>query len=597
MLTNQFLILDLLTALWVCIIFVILFVWLPTKSESQTGDLICDRLVGASARIVLATVAGVSGLTVLGLFNWFTLVLLYVGCLLITQLNQHHWQVRELFRLVCVRFILVTADFLDPEALQKSQKLIYKIWFTQKQRLFNKIRSDYLNNLQGMIFGLGLLTIFCFAAYKRFEYPLMQLRLGNPNSYQTLLVTREILAGDLSYSYIPVIPSLAATISLLGAIAPMQVVRFFGAIIGLLLVLSVGYSVCKLTKNRIAALVAMFSLGAYLFTWVYDMTAILPTRWQQVFTTVTESLNQSLVRQWTGGELEIGAIFLLCALARFSEVGRKQQKTAFVDGICCLAIVVITAPALLIIAVFSQIGIVVGSKMSGAIAGITWLILAFAAAIPQNGFDVDQSFLLTLPVALSLLSGLFFALLTSFGRLVFGSLSESISLFLVLTISFNCLLSPKPKIFYLEYEIAARKALELEALFPAKQWMLVAPVEQFSQIYGTFYEDLGLFVDKYSALVKKADFQFPFSIPDLFIFVEKIPFATYPIEAPEVSPSMLYDPVYRYYRSNAGRASLQFNALRMCETYRNNHPNSSIYYEDDILRIYHFRPLMHFLQK
>lgn len=597
MLTNQFLILDLLTALWVCIIFVILFIWLPTKNESQAGDLICDRVVGASARIVLATVAGVLGLTVLGLFNWFTLVLLYVGCLFTTQLHQHHWQVREFFRLVYLRFILVTADFLDPEALQKSQKLIYKIWFSQKQRLFDKIRFDYLNNLPGMIFGLGLLVIFCFAAYQRFEYPLMQLRLGNPDSYSTLLVTRKILAGDSSYSYIPVIPSLAATISLLGAIAPMQVVRFFGAIIGLLLVLSVGYSVCKLTKNRIAALVGMFSLGVYLFTWAYDLTAILPNWWQQLSTTINESLNQSLVRQWTGGELEIGAIFLLCALARLSDLGSKQQKTAFIDAICCLVIVVITAPALLIIAVFSQIGIVVGANMSGAIAGITWVILAFVAAIPQNTFEIDQSFLLTLPVALSLLSGLFFALLTSFGRLVFGSLSEGVCLFLVFTISFNCLLPPEPNILYLEYEIAARKTLELEALFPTKQWMLVAPVEQFSQTYGNFYEDLGLFVEKYSAQVKKADFKFPFSIPDLFIFVEKIPFATYPTEALEVSPSMLYDPVYRFYRSNAGRASLQLNALKMCEIYRSNHPNTSIYYEDDVLRIYHFRPLMHLLQK
>ena len=597
MLTNQFLILDLLTALWVCIVFVILFIWLPTISESQVGDLICDRVVGASARIVLATVAGVLGLTVLGLFNWFTLVLLYVGCLLTTQLHQHYWQINKFFRLVYVRFILVTADFLDPEALQKSQKLVYKIWFTNKQRLFNKIHSDYLNDLQGMMFGLGLLAIFCFAAYKRFEYPLMQLRLGNPDSYRTLLVTREILAGDLSEGYIPVIPSLAATISLLGAIAPMQVVRFFGAIIGLLLVFSVGYSVCQLTKNRIAALVGMFSLAAYLFTSAYDLTAILPNWWQQLFTTVTESLNQSLVRQWTGGELEIGAIFLLCALARFSQVGGKQQKKAFIDGVCCLAIVVITAPTLLIIAVFSQIGIVVGAKMSGAIAAITWVILAFAAAIPQNPFEIDQSFLLTLPVALSLLSGLFFALLTSSGRLVFGSLSESICLFLVFTISFNCLLPFRPNILYLEYEIAARKTLEIDALFPAKQWMLVAPVEQFSQSYGTFYQDLGLFVEKYSAQVKKADFEFPFSIPDLFIFVEKIPFATYPTEAPAISPSMLYDPVYRFYRSNAGRASLQLNALKMCENYRLNHPNTSIYYEDDILRIYHFRPLMHLLQK
>ena len=128
MLTNQFLILDLLTALWVSILFVILFIWLPTKSFSHKRDRISDHIVAASARIVLATVAGVLSLTTLGLFNWFTLVLLYVGCLISAQLQQHHWQVRKVLRVFYHRFVLVTADFLDPElVLQKSQKLGYSI--------------------------------------------------------------------------------------------------------------------------------------------------------------------------------------------------------------------------------------------------------------------------------------------------------------------------------------------------------------------------------------------------------------------------------------------------------------------------------------
>ncbi len=122
-------------------------------------------------------------------------------------------------------------------------------------------------------------------------------------------------------------------------------------------------------------------------------------------------------------------------------------------------------------------------------------LLALAAAIPQNPFDLDRSFLLTLPVALSLLWGLFFNLADSFGRLVFGSLSESVCLFLVFSISINCLLPIKPNIFYLEYDIAARKILEIEALFSTKKWALFAPVEQFAEIYGkAWYEDLGLFV-------------------------------------------------------------------------------------------------------
>ena len=76
---------------------------------------------------------------------------------------------------------------------------------------------------------------------------------------------------------------------------------------------------------------------------------------------------------------------------------------------------------------------------------------------------------------------------------------------------------------------------------------------------------------------------------DLFVFVEKLPFVTFPNE-PDILPnSILSDRTYRYYRSTAGRASLEFEALHMCEAYRQNHPNSKIYYEDDKLRIYQFK--------
>lgn len=590
MLTNQFLILDLLTALWVSVLFVILFIWLPTKSFDHKRDRISDRLVGASARILLATVAGVWCLTALGLFNWFTLMLLYVGCLLGIG-PEYHWQVRKQIKVTYQRLLLVAADFLDPElALQKCQQLRYKIWFT-RQQFVDKICSSYLNNLQGMMFILGLTVILSFTAFLRFEHPLVQLRFGDPDSYHTLLVTREILARDWSQiGYLPIMPSLAAILSLLGAIEPMQVIRFQGAILGFLLVLSVGYNVLTLTKNGTAALVAMFSLGIYIYTWSGDISPD-SNWWQQIFATVTESLNQSLIRQWTGGELEIGAIFLVCALARSRGILRgKQQKTALIDTICCLAIVAIASPPLLIIAVFGKIGLWLSPKMSLAIATITWVLLAFAAAIPPHPFYIDRSFLLTLPVALSLLCGLFFALVTSLARSIFGNLSETVCLFLFFSISINCLLPPESNILYLEYEMAARKTLELEALFPTKKWALVAPVEQFAQTYGkVWYEDLGRFVEKYSAKAGAADFHFPFSVPDLFIFVEKIPFATYPTEPQKVSEAMLYDPVYRYYRSNTGRASLQFNALKMCEDYRQTHANTSIYYENNELRIYHFR--------
>ncbi len=137
--------------------------------------------------------------------------------------------------------------------------------------------------------------------------------------------------------------------------------------------------------------------------------------------------------------------------------------------------------------------------------------------------------------------------------------------------------------------MAARKSLELRHLFPRQSWTLAAPVEQLAEIYGSgWYEDLALFVEKYAASASKPEFNFPVSGKHLFIFVEKIPFVTFPHEPSVLPNSILGDRTYRYYRSSAGRASLEFEALQMCEAYRHNHPHSEIYYENKELRIYHF---------
>jgi len=61
------------------------------------------------------------------------------------------------------------------------------------------------------------------------------------------------------------------------------------------------------------------------------------------------------------------------------------------------------------------------------------------------------------------------------------------------------------------------------------------------------------------------------------------------VEPSVISANTAFDPVYVNYRTLAGRSSLQFEAMELCETYRRNHPNTSIEYEDDTLKVYHFR--------
>jgi hypothetical protein len=143
---------------------------------------------------------------------------------------------------------------------------------------------------------------------------------------------------------------------------------------------------------------------------------------------------------------------------------------------------------------------------------------------------------------------------------------------------------------YLEHDSSARQTYRILQQFPAKTYLLVAPVEQLAQVYGTGrYADLAAFTRQYATLVNNPQFQFSLDLATLFIMVEKQPFATFSQETTVLNPTLLSDPTYRHYRSLAGRSSLQFQALQLCRTYQQHHPQlSQIYYEDDWIIIYQF---------
>jgi hypothetical protein len=50
--------------------------------------------------------------------------------------------------------------------------------------------------------------------------------------------------------------------------------------------------------------------------------------------------------------------------------------------------------------------------------------------------------------------------------------------------------------------------------------------------------------------------------------------------------AVLTDATYRSYRSPAGRASLESDALQLCESYRQNHSDMEVYFKDENLQIY-----------
>ena len=582
LLIKPFLIIDLISALWTIFVVTALFVWLPMASFSSGVKTNAVQILGLWLRIMSLIVVGVLSLSYFDLLNWITLVLWYGGCLFFNYYKSYRLGIKH-----CQEFakekIVNLIDILDSGlSITDVIKDVKNSCQKSVQRSLN-----YLSNLideRGILFIVLLTIILIFAILTRWQYSLLELRFSQPDNYGILLITRQILTRNYPHTDLTVFPALAATISLLGSIEPMQTIRFFSPIIGVVLVISLGYVVWVFLDNVYSALIAMFALGIYLFTW--DISIDRP--W---ITTIIDSLNNSLIRQWAGNELELGVIFLLLSLGYCFSCDRAVCQTItfkFNLG-CCVVLILLTAPPLLIILAISSIGLIGDKKLTLITITLAWIILAVFAAMAGDRLTWLQGFLLTLPVAFSFLTGILFTIVSSILKTLSPKWAETFCLGLIFSFSLNFWLPNSPKITYLEYDIAARKSIELNRLFPTKTWTLVAPVEQLAEIYGSgWYQDLALFVEQYAVKATKPQFNFPIS-DDLFIMVEKVPFVTFPDEPDILPDSILGDRTYGYYRSTAGRASLEYEALRMCEKYRLHHPDSDIYYEDEKLRIYHFK--------
>ena len=531
--------------------------------------------------------------TKLGLFTWLIAVLVYLTGLGIGWLASHQWQYQAKFEQIGQQLAIATIDIFDRGlSLSQLQK-----WLLSPFQALARLIKPRLNLRWSLpliiLTTIGTIAILGITVWLRFEHPLTEFRFSTPDTYSQLLIAQQILARDLpTVSYLPIFPSLAAFLSALSGIHPVQVVHLLGAIVGTLLVLSIGYTTRCLTKNGAAALAASYSLGAYLFTWNLPISGRLPVGIQQCLRTIRDTLNAGLIRSWAVSELELGALFVILAIGCSTHIARSaQRKEAVINTLCCIILVAIIAPNLLILILFGGLGLIFGRQMALFSISMAWPILGVLAAIPDRNFPLFTDVLITLPIGLSLTVGLFFVAAAAVGRLLLANWSAPICLTVLIAITLNFSLPSVPQLDYLEYDAAARKAVEIGRLFPSQQWTVVAPIEQLSQVYGRgWYEDAAQFTAKYQDRVSNPSFRFP-QKTSLFVFVEKQPFTTNKLEYP-VLYSVLKDPTYRNYRSPSGRAQLAAAMLKLCETYRQQHPplDSRIYYEDDRLRIYQFIP-------
>jgi hypothetical protein len=188
---------------------------------------------------------------------------------------------------------------------------------------------------------------------------------------------------------------------------------------------------------------------------------------------------------------------------------------------------------------------------------------------------------------LSLVAGMVVARLEMAAVLFAGMRARPLVSAALIALAWICLPPTVEGAQALEYDSIASATNRIAHEFAHQRWSIAAPVEQFAEVYslGDFQDLAGLVNAANSGDISRAMMANE-GLDDLFIFVEKTPFTPFQKEPNGVSFATLTDSTYRNYRSPAGRASLEVRALELCEAYKKDHANMTVFFEDDNVRVY-----------
>ncbi len=568
------LLLDIIVFAWIVTICIALFVWLPRYVFPNSEHYSC---LGRASRMVLFTWLAVVTLGQLHILNTITLLLCYGTFPLFHWLRRNYRELDVAVERAGKHFVIKMAA-----ALETYPRLLRMQSFSLRRLSGNPKTQNGIWPLgrwwQFFIIGLTV----GFALLFRLARPLAELRLANPESYANLLRVHELMAGT-RVSGDPFL-AIATSISLISSANPMQVIRFLPVIVGISVVLAVGYGIWSSYRNSAAALASLYFLGACTFIPSKAMANAVADSMPEL----SRTMQTVLTHQWAGGSLEFGLLFAILAPVLILRDG-ANSRGSLRSVTCCLLIIVFSAPWLLLPALLWTIGSLVAPQLGSAAAGIVWTALAITAAVPNTQGAFAESFLLTAPVGVALLIGSTLGFLHRSLAPLLRQYADPLLAGLVLIPATMFLLPPAATGKPLEYDSAARQTLKIASHYPQLNWIMVAPGEQMAEIYGRgWHEDLAKFVLRGQTAGTDAAFDFGIPVNEVFVMVEMRPFRTFESEPEQVSAATLTDASYRQYRSLAGRASLEFVALQLCESYRNSHLQGEIFYEDEALRIYHF---------
>jgi hypothetical protein len=588
--------LDGLEAAWIVFIFILAF--FSTPAYLFPSNLNSDALLRAAgnwARMTLLATFAIELLSRLRALNATTVISLFAGAIAAAWLSRNAAspeRLKKKLQTATVRTLqwLESRPFalhLLPRAGRPAPPHAIRRSPASMRRWFRVVGDDGNEMLWAGLAAVLLITVILGE-----EHAVRELRLDQPEQYEVLLHTRELLLNRGTGTTPPeggrplVFPPLIAITSLLSGRDPMQVTRFLSPAVGILIVLATGLLLRTSSRRGVACLAAMYCIGAAAFP---------PTIHGHVVPTSLAEKLESVLRVSPANlrappNLGLGMLFLLLALAILADWYQNSRSwRSLLDFSCCLVLVGLVSPSL--VPVLTTIAaVLLLQPMLGIVALVVlcygWSVYATVAA----GIIDPSTTLVALPIAAAIGVGCLFALTEAMLARLIGRSAEAVLLSVAVAVAVIWFPPHRFSRQSLEDESAARVTQRIVDRFPRQTWVVAAPAEQLAETFGLgAYEDLAGFVGKYQDQTSDPDFRFPDAKQDLFIYVEKNPFQIFSQEPEFVSFPVLTDVTYRNYRSPGGRASLESAALRLCEKYRQFHGDVDIFFEDENLRVYHIR--------
>jgi hypothetical protein len=575
-------VLDALKALWILGVFLCTFWWLPAHlflGRANSPRVI--KLAGNGARMVLCVTIAVLVLSSLKVLGAITVVSLFCCAILVSRSRKHAGM---------LRYLLTSLQATTINIMRQLESRSFGLLLQARTSLSNVARQPWgLDTWLRALEGKQLLSA-CFLAtlgttvVLQSEHAVRELRFDQPEQYSALLRARELMLNIHPVGRPFIFPAMVAATSLLSGTDAMQVTRFLTPAIGVLLVLGTGLLIQACGRTGVACLAPIYCLGAAAFPPVRDQTEVAISAKEKIENVF--SYSPALIR--ARPEFALGSLFVLLGLVILADWYRNSRGwDSLVDFTCCFLLAGMFSQVLLVIMVMAAAFLLL-RPMAGLFAFVMLCYGMTGSATLFTRTTIPDEMRTIVPIAAALLVGWLLVIIE--GQLASrgGKRTEAVLLAICLSVAALWLRPQRLSAQCLEYEAAARATQEIAYRFPRQTWVVAAPVEQLSETLGLGgHEDLAGFVEKYRNQVSSREFRFPDAREDLFIYVEKRPFQIFSREPETVSFSVLTDPTYRNYRSPGGRASLEAAALELCESYRQHHSDISVFFENDVLRIYH----------